>query len=56
MGILFRVGYDIFPITFDRIPLSILDNEDYLNFMAWSQRNENDDIVEVRLYPFAIQV
>lgn len=57
MIILMQTGYDIFPIVFDRIPLDIQDNEDFLRGLAWEQRNENTDIIEVfSFYIFYIYI
>ena len=40
-----RTGYDILPITFDRLPLDIRDDVDYLRGLAWLQRDKDVDIV-----------
>ena len=44
-AILVRVGYDILPITFDRIPLDIQDDPDFLRGLAWEQRNTDTTLV-----------
>ena len=38
--ILTAIGYDIIPIVFDRLPLDIRDNEDFLRGIAFDQRND----------------
>ncbi|KAK2158902.1 hypothetical protein LSH36_162g08051 [Paralvinella palmiformis] len=50
--ILMKTGYDILPITFDRLPLDIKDNVDYLRDMAWTHRDDEDnkDLVKRQSY------
>ena len=44
-AILIGTGYDIIPITFDRIPLDIRTNDDYLRHVAWTNRFEDGTII-----------
>ena len=39
-------GYDIIPITFDRLPLDLLEDVDYLRDMAWFNRDQGKDMIE----------
>ncbi|ELU03862.1 hypothetical protein CAPTEDRAFT_209557 [Capitella teleta] len=43
--VLARVGYNIIPISFGRLPLNILDDEDFLRSMAWTERDDGTDII-----------
>ena len=43
--ILVRTGYDILPITFDRVPLDIRDDSDYLRGLAWDHRMEDESVI-----------
>ena len=47
MAVLARLGYDVFPIVFDRIPLDITNNEDYLRGLAREERKEDATIINV---------
>ena len=42
-GLLLLVGYDILPITFDRMPLDIRNDVDYLRYAAWNNRFEDEN-------------
>ena len=44
-GILVAAGYDLIPITFDRLPLDIRDNVDYLRYVAWQEKFEQWTII-----------
>lgn len=45
-GILAQTGYDILPVTFDRIPLDIRHDVDYLRGLAWRTRDKDPDIIK----------
>ncbi|ELT97356.1 hypothetical protein CAPTEDRAFT_185181 [Capitella teleta] len=44
-AVLVRIGYDILPISFDQLPLNILDDDDFLRGLAWSKRDEETGII-----------
>ena len=44
-GILMASGYDVMPLVFDRLPLDITDDPDYLRGMAWDHRDKDLDII-----------
>ena len=41
-------GYDVLPVVFDRLPLDIQDDPDFLRGLAWDNRDQDKDIVERR--------
>ena len=46
-AVLFQIGYDIIPISFDRLPLEIRDDVDFLRETAWLEKNvEENKIIE----------
>ena len=38
-------GYDVLPLVFDRLPLDIQDDPDFLRGLAWDNRDQNSDII-----------
>lgn len=44
--VLTRLGYDIIPISFGRLPLNIIDDEDFLRSLAWSERDSDGSVIE----------
>ena len=52
--ILYLAGVDILPLVFERLPLDIPDNEEFLKGLAWNQRDSPGFIydVSVRKYSF----
>ena len=44
--VLIRVGYDVFPIKFGRLPLAILDDDNYLRDLAWRTRDDEYHIIK----------
>ncbi|XP_074662875.1 protein dispatched homolog 1-like [Tubulanus polymorphus] len=42
--ILFRTGYNILPLEFDRLPLSLEDDVDYRRGLAWQNKNSEGEI------------
>ena len=39
-------GYDVLPVVFDRLPLDIQDDPDFLRGLAWDNRDQDSDIIE----------
>ena len=44
-SILTRIGYDIIPVVFERLPLDISDNEFYLRGLSWQMQMEDGNVI-----------
>ena len=43
--ILVSVRYDLFPVDFRTLPMSIRDSDDYMRGMAWMKRYEDNSVI-----------
>ncbi|KAI0215660.1 hypothetical protein LSAT2_032285 [Lamellibrachia satsuma] len=44
-GVLVAVRYDIFPVAFGQLPLTIRDSDDYLRGLAWMHRHQETSLI-----------